>query len=250
MPTNKVTIHDIAEALQINGSTVSRALNNSPRVTQKTKHIIRKKAYEMGYQRNALASNLRKNKTNTLGVIVPRISRHFFSSAIAGIEELAFESGYNVVICQSLESLEREVNLIKTLVANRVDGLILSISMETMDYNHLEIAKNNGIPIVFFDRHCEIPENNNVLVDDFQCSFDATQHLINKGYSKIAHFAGPQNLKLYENRFNGYKRALEKIASPLTQIVFLFFFNGNRWNRRSKKSFGIIRQGRWDFFRQ
>lgn len=214
MQTNKVTIHDIAEALKIDSSTVSRALNNSPRVTARTKKNILDKAHEMGYQRNVLASNLRKQKSNTVGVIVPRISRHFFSSAISGIEETAFEGGYNVMICQSLESLERERNLVQTLVSNRVDGIIMSISMETLDYEHLEIARNSGIPIVFFDRHCEIPENNNVLLDDFQGSFMATDHLISKGCKKIAHLSGPKSLKLYLNRFNGYKHALEKNNIP------------------------------------
>ncbi len=210
MQADNITIHDIADALQIDSSTVSRALNSSPRVTQKTKDKILAKANEMGYQRNVLASNLRKSKTNTIGVIVPRISRHFFSSAIAGIEEHSFEAGNNVIICQSLELLEREKNLIDTLIANRVDGIILSISMETLDYDHLENTRKNGIPIVFFDRHCDIPGNNNVLVDDYQGSFDATQHLISKGCKTIVHFSGPRNLKLYENRFNGYRQALKQ----------------------------------------
>ena len=107
MENNNITIHDLAKALNIDASTVSRALNNSPRVARKTKNKILDKAYELGYQRNVLASNLRKNSTKTIGVIVPRISRHFFSSAIAGIEETAFEAGYNVMICQSLETLEK-----------------------------------------------------------------------------------------------------------------------------------------------
>ncbi len=214
MLTNNVTIHDIADALQIDSSTVSRALSDSPRVTQKTKKKILEKAHELGYQRNVLASNLRKSKTNTIGVIVPRISRHFFSSAIAGIEETAFEAGYNVIICQSLEFLKREKNLIETLVANRVDGIILSVSMETVDYEHLEIARKNGTPIVFFDRHCEIQGNNNVLIDDFQGGFDATQHLISKGCRTIVHFSGPRNLKLYQNRFNGYRQALKENNIP------------------------------------
>ncbi|MCL6266286.1 LacI family DNA-binding transcriptional regulator [Flagellimonas myxillae] len=221
MQNNTITIHDIAAALKIDSSTVSRALNNSPRVTQKTKERIWAKAEEMGYQRNVLASNLRKSKTNTLGIIVPRISRYFFSSAIAGIEETAFEAGYNVIICQSLEKLEREKNLIQTLVANRVDGIIMSISMETMDYDHLEGAKKNGIPTVFFDRHCDIPGNNNVLLDDYKGSFDATQHLIAQGCKNIAHLGGPKSLLLYQNRFNGYKDALVQNGYPFRQeLVF------------------------------
>jgi len=207
---NKSTIHDIAKALGIDSSTVSRALNDSKRVAKSTKAAIIAKAEELGYQRNLLASNLRKNVTNTIGVIVPRISHHFFSSAIQGIEETAYESGYNVIICQSLEQLEREVKIVNSLVANRVDGLLLSVSMETLSYEHLEVLKKNDIPFVFFDRHCQIPGYNNVLIDDFNGGFVATQHLISKGCKHIVHFSGPQELAIYKNRFEGYKAALSK----------------------------------------
>lgn len=210
MDSNGITIHDIAKILNINSSTVSRALNDSSRVAKKTKEKILAKANELGYQRNHLASNLRKSKTNTLGVIVPRISRHFFSSAIAGIEETAFKEGYNVIICQSLESLEREESIINTLIANRVDGVLISISMETLNYSHLEGLKQRNIPYVFFDRHCNISGHSNVLIDDFDAAFKATEHLIKKNCKEIAHFSGPQELEIYKNRFKGYKAALNK----------------------------------------
>lgn len=210
MSPDKITIHDIARILNVDSSTVSRALNNSPRVTEKTKNRIIAKAHELGYQRNDLASNLRKNKTNTLGVIVPRISRHFFSSAIAGIEETSYNLGYNVIICQSLEQLEREHNNINTLVANRVDGVLVSISMETKNYEHFEGLRKRKIPFVFFDRHLDIPDTSSVLIDDFQAGFDATEHLIIKGCEKIAHFSGPMHLEIYKNRCEGYKAALLK----------------------------------------
>ena len=210
MGNDKITIHDIAKLLNIDSSTVSRALNNSPRVAEKTKNRIIAKANELGYQRNDLASNLRRNKTNTLGVIVPRISRHFFSSAIAGIEETAYELGYNVIICQSLEQLEREQNNINTLLANRVDGVLVSISMETENYDHFKGLRQRRIPIVFFDRHCNIPDTSSVLIDDFKAGFDATEHLILKGCKTIAHFSGPMHLEIYKNRFEGYKSALVK----------------------------------------
>lgn len=214
MKANKVTIHDIAKALEIDSSTVSRALNNSDRVTGKTKEKILRKAQEMGYHRNLQASNLRKNVSNTIGVVVPTISRHFFSSVIQGVEETAYLAGYSVIICQSLEQLERERNIVETLAANRVDGVLMSISMETTDYGHLDVLKDKGVPIVFFDRHCDIVGNNNVLLDDFKGGYDATQHLILKGCKKIAHFSGPQGLKIYQNRLNGYKEALQKNSIP------------------------------------
>lgn len=210
MENNKVTIHDIAKELNIDSSTVSRALSDNPRVTQKTKDRILEKANELGYQRNLLASSLRNNKTNTIGVIVPRISRHFFSSAIAGIEETAYEAGYNVIICQSLEQLNREQKIANTLLANRVDGVLISVSMQTTNSDYLQLFKKNGKPLVFFDRHIDIPGNSNVVIDDFQGGFDATEHLILQGCKKIAHFSGPQDLEIYKNRFKGYQSALEK----------------------------------------
>ncbi|GGW42001.1 LacI family DNA-binding transcriptional regulator [Arenibacter certesii] len=209
MENNKITIHDIARILKIDSSTVSRALNDSDRVTQKTKDKILAKAQELGYQRNHLASNLRKSKTYTLGVIVPRISRHLFSSAIAGVEETAYKMGYNVIICQSLEQLERERNIVGTLLANRVDGVLLSVSMETINYDHLQGLKQRNIPFVFFDRHCNISDNSNVLIDDYQAGFDATEHLIGQGCKHIVHFSGPQNLEIYKNRLKGYLSALQ-----------------------------------------
>ncbi|KJD37233.1 LacI family transcriptional regulator [Tamlana sedimentorum] len=212
--SNKPTIHDIAKALNIDSSTVSRALNNSPRVTLKTKTKILEKAQELGYKRNVLASNLRKNVTNTLGVIVPRISRYFFSSAIQGIEETAYLAGYNVIICQSLEQLEREQSIVNGLVEKRVDGMLISISMETLNYQHLDIVKNNGIPLVFFDRHCNVEGNSNVLIDDFKGGFDATEHLIFQGNKDIVHFSGPNELEIYKNRLAGYKAALKKHNLP------------------------------------
>lgn len=210
MRKNKVTIHDIARELGIDSSTVSRALNNSDRVTKKTKTKILAKAKELGYQQNILAANFRKSVTNTIGVIVPRISRHFFSSVIQGIEETAYDLGYSVIICQSLEQFEREQKIVSNLISNRVDGVLLSISMDTKAYNHIHDLKNNGIPFVFFDRHINSIASNKVLIDDFKGAFDATQHLIDTGCKKIVHFSGPQNLEIYKNRFNGYKYALEK----------------------------------------
>ena len=210
MNSKKITIHDIARILNIDSSTVSRALNDSPRVTKKTKDKIIATANELGYQRNQLASSLRKSKTNTIGVIVPRISRHFFASAIAGIEETAYKSGYKVIICQSLEQVDREREIVETLLAYSVDGLLISVSMETKNYDHLDHLKSSKTPHVFFDRHCNIPNNSNVLIDDFQAGYDATQHLISNGYTSIAHFSGPLEMELYKNRFNGYLAALKK----------------------------------------
>ncbi|MBO2543192.1 LacI family DNA-binding transcriptional regulator [Salegentibacter sp. BDJ18] len=206
----KTTIYEIAKSLGIDSSTVSRALNDSPRVSKKTKVKVLDKAKELGYSANLLASNLRNKKSNTIGVVVPRISRYFFSTTIAGIEEAAFSHGYNVIISQSLEQLEREKKIIDNFVSNRVDGVLISISWETQECDHLKKLQNLNMPLVFFDRHCsDIPNSNKVLTGDFQGAYQATEHLIKKGCKKIAHFSGPQTLELYKNRLKGYKLALE-----------------------------------------
>ena len=210
MKKEKATIHDISKSLGIDSSTVSRALNDSPRVSKKTKDIILKKAKELGYQRNILASNLRTNKTNTIAVVLPRISRHFFSTVIAGIEETAYEAGYNVLICQSLDSLDREKKIMSTLISNRVDGVIISISMETTNYEHLEAYKQLGNPIIFIDRPCSLENCSNINIDNFHASFMTTEHLIFQGCKHIAHFSGSQNIELYRQRKNGYLAALKK----------------------------------------
>jgi len=215
MKKGKITIHDISKELGINSSTVSRALNNSSRVTQKTKDKILSKAAELGYQRNSLASKLRTNKTNTIGVIVPRISRHFFSSVISGIEETAYDAGFEVIICQSLEDLDREKKLIETLLSNRVDGILISVSMQTTaEEDHFVNCESNGTPIIFFDRPYNIEAHTNVIIDDFKAGFEATEHLILNGCKNIVHFSGPQNSELYKRRKNGYLAALKKHNIP------------------------------------
>ncbi|WP_418264615.1 LacI family DNA-binding transcriptional regulator [Flavobacterium faecale] len=217
MKNNNVTIHDISKALEIDSSTVSRALNNSPRVSQKTKDKILSMANELGYQRNSLASKLRTNKTYSIGVIVPRISRHFFSSVIAGIEETAFDAGYDVIICQSLDDFEREKKLMNTMLSNRVDGILISVSMKTIEYNHFKEYQKQGFPILFFDRPCSIENSTNVIIDDYKISMEATEHLIKQGCSNIVHFSGPQKSQLYQNRTNGYKAALERNNIPIRE---------------------------------
>jgi LacI family transcriptional regulator len=206
----KTTIHDIARELKIDSSTVSRALSDSSRVKQKTKDLVESTAQRLGYQPNNLASNLRKKKSNSIGVIVPRISRHFFSSVIEGIDDIAYAQGYNLVICQSMDEIERERDLIKTLLANQVDGILISISMETKDVEHLVHLEEKGIPMVLFDRIHAGLNSSKVVIDDYEASFQATEHLIINGAKRIAHFTGPKDVSIYADRLNGYTKALEK----------------------------------------
>ncbi|MEP2023476.1 MAG: LacI family DNA-binding transcriptional regulator [Reichenbachiella sp.] len=207
---NKITIHDLARILKKDSSTISRALADSPRVTKKTRDLIQAKAKELGYFRNTLASNLRSQKTRTIGVVVPRISRYFLSTAIAGIEEIAFENNYRVIIGQSMDQLDKERQLIETLLSSQVDGIIMSMAMETNQYDHLERIVAQKTPIVFFDRRCDAIPANNILIDDCARAFDATEHLILSGRKRIAHFTGLENVSIYQDRLTGYKQALQK----------------------------------------
>jgi len=145
----EITIHNLAYELKISASTVSRALNNNSRISEKTRQLVQKKAIEMGYRPNILAANLRSKKTNTIGVVVPRIDRYFFSSAISGIEDYAWTKGYNVIISQSNDLLIKEISCVHTLFNNRVDGLIISISMQTDEDKHLRLFSEKNIPILF-----------------------------------------------------------------------------------------------------
>lgn len=210
MKKKKATIHDIARELKIDSSTVSRALSNSSRVKQQTKVLVDEMAKKLGYQPNIMASNFRKNKSNTIAVVVPRISRHFFSSVIEGIDDIAYGEGYNLVICQSMDEIEREKDLIKTLLANQVDGVLISISMETQCVNHLIQLEDKGIPMVLFDRVHDELKSSKVIIDDYEASFQATEHLIENGAKRIAHFGGPTDVSIYSGRLNGYKKGLEK----------------------------------------
>jgi LacI family transcriptional regulator len=207
MKRQTTTIKDIAKELGISPSTVSRALKDHFEISADTIEAVKRVAKELNYQPNSLALSLRYSKSNTIGVIIPEIVHFFFSTVISGIEDIAQSKGYNVIIAQSNESLEREVVNLQTLFNNRVDGVVISISKETYDTAHLEALIQKGLPIVFFDRVAHDMVTSNVTVDDFMGGYQATEHLIKQGYAKIAHLAGPSNLDITSNRLDGYKKA-------------------------------------------
>jgi LacI family transcriptional regulator len=208
------TIHDIARELKISASTVSRALQNNARISQKTRDKIKAMAESMGYRPNTLASNLRNKRSNTIGIVVPLINRHFFSSVISGVEEVAFQAGYTVVISQSNDLANKEIAIVQSMFANRVDGLIISIAMEPTSFEHLKIFRKKNIPLVFFDRVVNEINTDKIVVDDLMGGIQVTQHLVDQGYKRIAHMAGPQNLQTYFDRKKGYKMALVKNGIP------------------------------------
>ncbi len=205
-----ITIYDVAHALSVSATTVSRALKDHHSIGKDTKKKVKKMALAMGYEPNAIASGLRKKKTHTIGVLVSQINRPFISSLISGIEEVANKNKYHVFITQSHDSYEKEVEDIKAFYNNRVDGLIVSLAMETKKYDHFLPFLKNNYPLVFADRVTYEIETDKIVVDNFEAAFKATSHLIQQGYKRIGHLAGAQQRHMYKKRLDGYTAALIK----------------------------------------
>ena len=215
MSTAPVTIKDIARMLGISVSTVSRALKDHPDISVETKEKVNEIARKLNYRPNALALGLKSSKSNTIGVIIPEIVHFFFSSVISGIEDAAYEAGYNVMVCQTNEMYEREVMVAKALLDHRVEGILVSVAKTSIKFDHLTLIQDNGIPLVFFDRVCPWIDTDAVIVDDFKGAYIATQHLISIGCRNIVHLAAPENLLIGRHRKDGYCRALEDNNMPV-----------------------------------
>lgn len=218
---HQTTIIDVAKALGVSPSTVSRALNNSSEINENTRAEILKTANELDYRPNFLAQSLNRGETHTIGVVVPDIQRPFFAGVLAGVQKVASEAGYRVMICQSNESHTTEVLNVQALVASRVDGLLISHSKETNTFEHIKLHLNKGMPIVHFDRVCDELNTAKVIQEDFVGSFALVEHLILQGCRRIAACAGPEDLLISQKRLNGYKAALEKYGIPIDQdLIF------------------------------
>ncbi len=207
-----ITIKDLAKELNLSPSTISRALKDHPDISPQTKKIVKALAEKLNYRPNLLAQGLRNSKTNTIGVIIPEFIHFFFSTIVSGIEDVAYSKGYNVILCQSAETYEREVTDTRALWNSRVDGMLISISKETTQYTHFQELLNEGLPMVFFDRVADQLEASQVIVDDYLGAYNAVEHLISKGCKKIVHLAGPKNLEISKNRLKGYRDCLEKYS--------------------------------------
>lgn len=216
MKSDSTTIKDIARSLNISASTVSRALNNHHEVSYKTRQAVLEMARKLNYQPNALAIGLVTNRTNTIGVLMPDITQPFYSSAISGIEDIAVEKGYYVIICQSDESYHKEVSLVNMLNKHRIDGLIICSATTTDDYHHLQIV-NLNIPLVQFDRVVKHIDSHKVVSNDYQGAFEAVMHLFSCGCRRIAHIAGPKQLSVSKNRKRGYLDALKTAHLPVEE---------------------------------
>ncbi|AMK12722.1 LacI family DNA-binding transcriptional regulator [Pseudodesulfovibrio indicus] len=202
------TIKDLARELGVSPSTVSRALRDHPDISPATKRRVTEAAQRHNYHPNQLAQSLQKKRSNTIGVIVPEIRHHFFSNVISGIEEVAYDNGYIIMVCQSNETLAREIINVQALAANRVAGLLIAISSETTRYEHLSGVIRQNVPLVQFDRVVESLDTGKVVVDDYAAAYGAVVHLIESGYRRIGHMAGQEGISLNRHRFEGYRDAL------------------------------------------
>ena len=206
--SKKVTIYDLAKMLNVSPATVSRSLNNHHSISEETKKKVIAKANEVGYRTNKFAANLSNQKSNTIGVIVPRLNSYFMSTVLAGIEQVANEVGYNLIISQSLESEEKEIINAKTLLDSGVDALLVSLANDTSNYQHFENYTKRKIPLLFFDRVIDLPNCPTILIDNQAAGYEATKHLIDQGCSNLLHISGNLKRTLYKDRFKGFKNAL------------------------------------------
>ena len=220
----KATLKQIAKELNVSVSTVSKALNDSPEISEQTKTKIKEYAKLKNYKPNVIGLNLKNRKTKTIGVIIPNILNSFFAKVFSGIEKVADEKGYNVIMCISNESLEKEAHTLEMLSNGTIDGFILSVSEEAQkqnNYDHFKEIINDGTPIVMFDRIAEGIDCDKVIVDDFDSALDSTQRLIDLGCKNIALLSSVDNLSVGKLRFEGYLKALEKNNIPVNTNLII-----------------------------
>ncbi len=226
-PKKRVTIYDIARRLNLTASSVSRALSNSKHINKDTRELIIKTAAEMNYKRNTLASNLRKGKSQTIGIVVPRINQNFFANVIAGIEQVTYKRGYSLVICQSDELHDKEVQCVNTLINQHVECIVISVAADGNNYTHLQNVIDHHIRLIQFDRVVEGLETLKVINNNEQASMEAVLHMISQGYRRIALLEGPQNLDVFRQRRAGYIKALQAHNLPVIKELMI----PNAWTK-------------------
>lgn len=229
MKSSKKTITDLAEALGVSKSTISRALSDSHEVSAATKKRVKDLAAKWHFQPNPQARSLKGKKSFLLGVVVPEIAHNFFSSAIAGIQEIVLIKGYNVLICQSNESMAREENVVSELISTYVDGIIISLSHDTTNFDHVQSAIERGIPVILFDRTSDQLKCSRVVIDHQKSAYLAVSHLIEQGCTRIAHLSGSKTLNISQARTKGYLQAIRK--NKLKEDTDLIIENGYNPNK-------------------
>lgn len=217
----RITIYDLAKTLGISAGTVSRSLNDHPSISPKTKERVISMANELGYKTNKFAVNLSKQKSNTIGVIVPKLNSIFMSTVLAGIEKIANEAGYNLIISQSLESMEKEKINAKTLYDSGVDALLVSLAYDTSNFDHFAHYIRNKIPLIFIDRVHNLPNCSTIIINNRLAGFEATEHLLAQGCKNLLYIGGNLKRNVYLDRQQGFREALEKHQMNYDKAHFL-----------------------------
>jgi len=206
----KITIYHLAQELGIAPSSVSKALNDLPSISQRIKDMVSSKARELNYVHNSGAANLRRGSSRTIGVVVPKLDTTFFADVVSGIEEVCSKNKYSVIICQSEERIQKEIEALEKLVSQNVDCIIISLSVQTSNMEHLQRIRDLGLNLIQFDRVNEGVESHYNLTDNKDAAYNAVSHLISNGYSSIALLGGPGHLANYRDRKIGYLQAMEE----------------------------------------
>ncbi len=230
MKGSAITIKDIAKLVGVSVSTVSRALKDHPDISQETKDAIKSVAENLHYRPSQVAVSLRLKKSRVIAVLLPKIYSFFFPTVVTGIEEIANQYGYHLMILQSNELYSKEVENTNILLTNNVAGVLAAVSRQTKDFKHFQNVIDDGIPVVFFDRVPECFSGDMVLVDDTNGAYEATKHLIERGRKQIAICIGNRDLLISINRFNGYRKALNDFGIPFREEyinphTFIFICN-------------------------
>nr|WP_315199623.1 LacI family DNA-binding transcriptional regulator [uncultured Flavobacterium sp.] len=220
----KITLKQIAKELDVSISTVSKSLRNSPEIGEETRLKVQAFAKFYHYKPNNIALSLKNRKTKTIGIIIPEIVHHFFSTVINGIEQIANENGYSVVICLSDDSFDKEVLNMELLANGSIDGFIMSLSKETQfkgDFHHITEVINQGMPVVMFDRVTNEVLCDKVIIDDKQAAYEAVQSLIDKGRKKIALVTTVDYVSVGKLRTDGYVKALLDNGLPFDENLII-----------------------------
>lgn len=244
MKFDSVTIKDIAKALNLSTSTVSRALRGSYEISAETKKQVLEYAEKINYRPNPIALSLKERRTRAIGVVVSEIANNFFSQAINGIESIAYNRGYHVIITQSHESQEREMVNVQHLASRGVDGLLVSLSSESVDLSYLKELHEKGLPIVFFDRITDEIETHKVTANNYLGAFHATEHLIYEGFKKIAHITSAPFLSITKERLQGYREALEKHDIPFNENLVKHCHHGGMIAQEAEDAIQALMKGK------
>lgn len=229
MKFESITIKDIAKALGLSTSTVSRALRGSYEISEETKKVVLAFAEEHNYRPNPIALSLKEKRTLSIGLVVCEIANSFFSQIINGIESVAYDRGYNVIITQSQESYKKEIANLQYLTSRGVDGLIISVSSESEDFEHLQQLHNKGMRLVFLDRVVPEIDTHKVTIDNFEGAYKATRHLIEQGFTRIAHISNPLYISISRERDAGYRKALADGGLPYEEDLVARCMHGGQY---------------------